>query len=398
MKLAYLMNSFPMTSTTFIRNEIDAHEAAGHEIARYAIRPWEQTLVDPVDIADQARTTYLITAGVGTLVGATLREMATNPRGVARAARSLFTLARKSGWKLVHHAAYFMEAVALKQKTTAAGITHIHAHFSTNSAAVALLAHRMGGPKYSFTVHGPDELLDTGANALSLKVEHADFVAAITGYCRDFILNATDPRHGPKVHIVRCGIRLADFAEPPAPVSGANKTLVCVGRLCPQKAQTLLPEAILPLVGDHPDLRIILIGDGETRPQIEALVTKAGLQDHFVFAGWKSSKEVLSTIRETRALILPSLAEGLPIVIMEALASQRAVISTRITGIPELLDETCGWCVTPGQADPLTQALRECLESPPEALAEKGRAGRALIEAHHDQSVNAARLRALITD
>ena len=395
MGLAYLMNSYPMTSTTFVRREIHAHEAAGVPVARFAIRTWDQSLVDPLDKAEMAQTTYLLHRGLPRLVLGALREALTNPMGLIRAGATTLHLATRRGGVGLRNGAYLLEAVAFRRLAKAAGVTHVHAHFSTNAAAVALLSRRLGGPSYSFTAHGPDEFDDPAANALPVKVRHAAFVAAITDYARGVILKATGGRDADKVHVVRCGIDLDAF-DPLPPVDNAR--IVCVGRLCPAKAQALLVEAIAPLVADHPALELVFIGDGEDRAQIEARIHALDLGRHVTLAGWGTGEEVRTAIADARILALPSHAEGLPIVLMESLAMGRPVVTTRITGIPELVDATCGWVVEPGDVPALTQALRQALETAVETLRNMGAEGCRRVAQQHDQVRNAEQLRQLFVD
>jgi len=392
MALAYLMNTYPITSTTFVRREIHAHEAAGAPVVRFAIRNWSEDLVDPRDRAEIDRTTYILGQGAAALLGRTLREAVTNPLGFARALKTTLHLARRPGGTGVKNFAYLVEAVFFKQAAAAADVHHVHAHFSTNSTAVALLARRMGGPSYSFTAHGPDEFDDPAANGLPVKVAHAAFVAAITDYARGVILKATDGAGADKVHVVRCGLDLGEFDPTPPP---DNARIVCVGRLCPAKAQALLVEAIAPLVADHPGLDLVLIGDGEDRAMIEDRIATLGLGAHVTLAGWGSGDAVREAIAGARVFALPSYAEGLPIVLMESLALGRPVVTTRITGIPELIDESCGWVVAAGDVPALTGALRAALETPVAALEQMAGAGRTRVLARHDQSHNAQTLRNL---
>ena len=390
MTLAYLMNTYPLISTTFIRREIAAHEAAGVPVARFAIRAWDQPVVDPLDAAEMARTTYLLHHGLPRLALGILREALTNPAGLARALAMTLHLATRRGGVGLRNGAYLLEAITFCRLAKEAGVTHVHAHFSTNAVAVALLSWHLGGPSYSFTAHGPDEFDDPAANALPMKVRHATFVAAITDYARGVILRATGERHADKVHVVRCGIDLADFdLLPPKD----NARIVCVGRLCPAKAQALLVEAVAPLVAEHPTLELVFIGDGEDRAQIEGRVRDFGLGDHVTLAGWGTGAQVRAAIAGARILALPSHAEGLPIVLMEALAMGRPVVTTRITGIPELLDAACGWVVAPGDVPALTQALRAALAASPDRLARMGDAGRMRVMQSHNQAANAAMLR-----
>lgn len=393
MKLAYLLNTYPITSTTFIRREIAAHEAAGHPVLRYAIRPWDTALVDPEDIAEAGRTFYLL-RNPARLFAAALREAVTNPRGLIRALGATARLMRAAPGRGALQLVYLVEAIRLKQETVRQQVDHLHTHFSTNSASVALLAHLLGGPRFSMTVHGPDELFEMSANALALKADQATFVAAISDYCRWAIDSHTGGAHAGKLHVVRCGLDLEAFdAGGGVPEDG---DLVCVGRLTRAKSQGLLIEALARVVPRHPGLRLVLIGDGDDRAAIEARVAELELGDHVVLAGWASGAEVRAALLRARALVLPSLAEGLPIVIMESFALGRPVLTTDAFGMPELVDASCGWLARPGDVDSLVDCLDDLMTRTPEALVAMGRIGRARVEAMHDQTASARRLRELM--
>lgn len=394
MKIGYMMNIYPVTSGTFIRREIHALEALGLEVTRYAIRRWDQDLVDPNDRAEQAQTHYLLSDRTLPLIGLFVLEVVTNPAGMARALGAWAQLVWNAGGRLIPHFAYLMEAVSLKRRTAADGIGHVHTHFSTNSAAVAMLGHMMGGPPYSFTAHGPDEFVDPKASSLALKIEKSAFAVAITYFSRGQLALAGGMQAWSKIHIVRCGLDLRDF-EPAPPVTADNKTLVCVGRLCPQKGQMLIPAAVHEVAATHPDMKIVLIGDGESRAAIESEIRRLGLEDRIELAGWATNAEVNKAIRNSRALFLPSFAEGLPIVLMEALAIGRPVLATYIAGIPELVDEGCGWIVPAGAHDALVDAMSAALTATPGELEALTEEGRRRVERDHDQLANAAELKAL---
>ncbi|MFD2498747.1 glycosyltransferase family 4 protein [Rhizorhabdus histidinilytica] len=258
-------------------------------------------------------------------------------------------LRRAAGGGTIRHAAYLAQAIRLKRRCDALGITHVHAHFSTNAAAVAMLCRRLGGPRYSFTVHGPDELDRFAVNSLTEKALHAQAVVAISDYCRDRLRAHLPESLWGRIRVIPCGVDLRAYpAAPPPPSMSAR--LLSVGRLCPQKAQVEIPAAIAAAAADHPELSVALIGDGESRAAIEQEIRRTGTGGRVKLLGWRSNAEVRRRIGETRALLLPSHAEGLPIVIMEAFALGRPVIATRIAGIPELVDERCGWLVEPGTA------------------------------------------------
>ena len=392
MKLAYLMNTYPLTSTTFIRREIEAHERSGLAVARYAMRQWDGELVDPADIAEKPRTQYILSGNAGPLIAACLLELVSNPGGLARALGPWFSLWRKARGGLARHAAYLLEAVYFRRRARADGIDHVHVHFLTNAAAVAMLARIMGGPSYSVTVHGPDELTDAPLLSFPEKIGRASFIAAITHFCKSQLIRFSSIAMGEKIHIVHCALELSQF-EPSAPPD--NRTFVCVGRLCPQKGQAQIPAAAAALRAEFPDIRVLLVGDGESRAEVEAEIARHGVGDCVEVKGWTPNAEVRAALRGARALLLPSYAEGLPVVIMEALALGRPAISTYIAGIPELVDEGCGWIIPAGSQEALVEAMRAALAASPETLAAKGAEGRARIERGHDVDAEAAKLRAL---
>ncbi len=394
MRIGYLMNAYPMTSTTFIRREIHAIEDEGVEVKRYAIRPWSEELVDERDKAEKEITFYLLVGRLGSLLGDLALECVTNPAGMARALATWVRLLFNAGQGFVPHVAYLLEAVSLKRQAVADGISHLHTHFSTNSAAVALLSQRLGGPAYSFTAHGPDEFVDWGRSSLALKIAEARFVIAISNYCRVLLARAGGMAHWDKLHIIGCGIDVDEFTPSDAPFDDAP--FVSVGRLCPQKAQVLVVEAVAKVASKHPGLRVVLIGDGETREDVEAAIERHGIAQNVRLMGWRDNHEVRAELGRARALLLPSFAEGLPVVIMEALALGRPAISTYIAGIPELVDEGCGWIIPAGSVDDIATAMEQALAAKPDVLKAKGAEGRKRVLDRHDIRKNAAALLDLI--
>lgn len=395
MKLAYLLNSYPMTSTLFIRREIEAIEAAGTPVKRFAVRHWGEPLVDPLDRAEATRTQYLLSGNAAGLAVAFLAMLVTRPHRLARALPAWLGLIRAAKGRIVHHVAYLMQAAALRRAAGTAGIDHIHCHFSTNAAAVAMLCRLMGGPRYSFTVHGPDELVDLPGSGIRAKIGHAHAVVAITDYCRGRLAEHVDARTAERIYIVHCGLKLEDFPDTAGPPAGS--TLLCVGRLCPQKGQVHIPAAVAAVRDRFPDLRVVLIGDGESRKDVEAEIARHGVGDRVTLAGWRSNAEVRAMLRDARALLLPSYAEGLPIVIMEAFALRRPALTTTIAGIPELVDATCGWLVPPGDHDALVAALTDAMAADEARLTAMGAEGRARVAQRHDLARIAPQLLALFT-
>ena len=256
MKIAYLMNSYPMTSTTFIRREIHALEELGVNVKRFAVRAWSEQLVDPRDIDERGKTTYLLTGNRIGLLWSLVKEIALNPWRLAKAVAAAFEVWRAAGRDLIKHFAYLLEAINLRQRLRAEGLKHVHVHFATNATTVAMLCRVLGGSTYSFTVHGPDELVEPYRLSYDLKVGNAAFVAAISNFCRVQLARFGGAHHWNKIEIVPCALDLEEFEPDPNAVI-ENDTFVCIGRLCHQKAQALIPDAIEPLACDFPDLKIM---------------------------------------------------------------------------------------------------------------------------------------------
>lgn len=296
----------------------------------------------------------------------------------------------------MRHLFYLLEAAYVAQRCAALGVTHLHAHFGTNSASVAMLAHMLGGPRYSFTVHGPEEFDAPLALALGEKMLHAAFTVAISSFGRSQLYRWAALPDWKKLHVVHCGIEPAKFPTPAPPPTGGPH-LVAIGRLAEQKGFSLLIEAVAKAAVRHPNLRLTLIGDGPMRPEIEALIAANNLSDTIILAGWQDEAGVRAGLAATQALILPSFAEGLPMVVMEAMAAGRPVIATAIAGVPELVvpGET-GWIVPAGDAAALCDAIDALAETPPARLMAMGAAARARVLARHDSDIEAAKLAALI--
>jgi glycosyltransferase involved in cell wall biosynthesis len=169
--------------------------------------------------------------------------------------------------------------------------------------------------------------------------------------------------------------------------------LVCVGRLCKEKAHFLLLEAAKRLAEEGADFELVLAGDGELRADIEGLVARYNLKAQVRITGWISNEQVRDEILAARALVLPSLIEGLPVVIMEAMALRRPVISTFVAGIPELVQpQEHGWLVPAGDVESLLRAMRACLDAPADLLARMGEAAHKRVLVRHNVETEAAKL------
>jgi colanic acid/amylovoran biosynthesis glycosyltransferase len=299
----------------------------------------------------------------------------------------------RAGGGVVRHVAYLMQATYFASAAKKLNIKHVHAHFATNATAICLLSKVLGGPTYSFTVHGPDEFVDSSKLHYPLKVGGAEFVSAISYYCRSQVALAARLDNLSKIEIVRCGLDLTDFLIEKDHLP-ETYSLVCVGRLCPQKGQVFLPDVVARLKAEFPNFKLILVGDGEDRSAIERQIVALDVQEMIQLVGWKSNADVREAICASRGLLLASYAEGLPVVIMEALALGRPVVSTYIAGIPELVTPDCGWLVPAGSVDDIEAALKQLLRLSNDEILQKGAVGRRRVERFHDVQESARLLKA----
>ncbi|TXT24876.1 MAG: putative glycosyltransferase [Gallionellaceae bacterium] len=392
-RIAYIINQYPKVSHTFIRREILALEHQGFEILRIAHRGWDAELADDEDKQERIKTRYILQDGFLAVLWAVVRTALTTPGRFLSAFALAAKLSGKRGERaLPYHLAYLAEACRILPWLKSFGATHLHAHFGTNSTEVALLAHVLGGPPYSFTFHSEQESLFDG---IGEKVSHAAFVVAISSFSRGQIYNLVNPAHWPKVKVVHCGLEPAFFSCTPVPVP-IEPLFICVGRLSAKKAHTLLIEAAHELAYKGIEFKLVLAGDGEIRAELEELIARYGLTKQIRITGWISSEQVREEMLAARALVLPSFSEGLPVVIMEAMSLRRPVLATYVAGIPELvLSGENGWLFPAGSVDSIANAIEECLSAPLDELQRMGDAGYLRVMERHSIDTEAAKLAAL---
>ncbi|MFD1952553.1 glycosyltransferase family 4 protein [Sphingomonas arantia] len=394
--IAYFTNVYPKPSHTFIRTEIAALEAQGFAVVRITIRPPADPLVDADDRAEADRTQRLLDRDPRPLIAAVLRQLRRDPRKLLSATATLF--AARAAWLTpVRSLACLAEACRLVAIADAHAVRHVHVHFGTNPATVAWLANRIAGLGYSMTVHGPDEYDAPVAWRLREKIAGAAFVAAVSDYGRAQLMRWAAPADWSRLHVVRCGLR-GEWWSPRRTIDGptASTVLVCVARLSAQKGIPLLLDAAAALLARGRKFQLRIVGDGELRAALDDAIAARGLGRVVRLLGWRDAAAVRAEILGARTLVLPSFAEGLPVVLMEALAMERPVIATAIAGIPELVDDDCGWLIPAGSVESLTTAMDAALSASPVTLRAMATCGRARVRRDHDGDVNAGRLATLL--
>jgi glycosyltransferase involved in cell wall biosynthesis len=398
--VAYIMSRFPKLTETFVLDELVAVDRAGVRIALFPLLRERADVVHPEAVAWVERAHYLPFLSPA-IVASNARFLFRHPR---RYLGTLWAMLRGTAGSLnfyvgglgifpkVVHAARLMERL---------GVRHVHCHFATHPALAGFLIHRLVGIPYSFTAHGSD--LHVDRTMLCRKISEAAFAVTISR-SNAAVIEAECGGPVPNLHVVRCGVDLRTFrptdAADPAPPSGP-RTITCIGTLHEVKGQRHLIEAVGGLVERGVDVRCRFVGDGPDRAMLEALVDRLGLADRVEFVGQRTRSDVLALLATTDVLVAPSVPtsggkrEGLPVVLIEAMAAGVPVVASHLSGIPELVEnEVTGLTVPPGDAVAIAGAIARLLADP--ALAAGfARAGRERIEAEFDLDRNAARLSAL---
>lgn len=397
-RIAYLINLYPAVSHTFIRREIAALERQGISVDRIALAGWDNDLVDTDDLSEREKTRYTQQDGVFALLRDAFRVAKQRPAAFRRALRAAIRMSRRAIRPWPYHLMYLAQACRVLRWVEETGATHIHAHFGTNPAEIACLVRFLGGPDYSFTNHGRNELDGAPRLHFPTKIGKAKFSVAVSHYCRSQILRELPHDQWDKLTVVHCGLNEDYFLDGPAKQPDVPRFL-CVGRLSPEKGHFLLLDAFAKVHSVHPEARLVLAGDGEMRPEIQDEIMRLGLGRVVEVTGWIDAGRVQDELARATALVQPSLIEGLPVVIMEAMARKRPVISTFVSGIPELVcpGET-GWLVPAGDVETLADALVTAINTDPTTLSAMGEAGQARARARHLVDTEAAKLAALIFD
>jgi glycosyltransferase involved in cell wall biosynthesis len=379
--IAYLTSEYPAPSHTFIRREIAALRAAGLHIATFSIRPATGQPACELERAAQAETQAVLGRSPFAYLGALTRAL------VSRPLRTMATLRlalrhRAPGlkallWALFH----FVEAALLARLLSQANATRLHSHFANSGATVGLLAADLAGIGWSLTLHGVSETDYPAGLLLAEKVARAEFVACASWFMRAQAMRTAAPRHWDKLHVVRCGID--PTAMPlPAPSNAGPVTFICVGRLSSEKGHRGLFEAFAVAQTRIAGSQLHLVGDGPLRAELGALAGELGIDDAVHFHGALSERETLARIAAADILVLASFMEGLPLVLMEALALGKPVVSSGVAGIPELVrDGANGLLVPPSQWHAFAEAM-VTLALSPELRQRLGAAGKAEVLEH----------------
>ncbi len=397
LSIGYLTGEYPRATDTWIQREVAALRHQGINVSTFSIRrPGQEHVIGPEQQEGQATTTYLLEQVTPTrLLGDHARRLTRSPRRYLSALRLAWRTKRPGLRGGLYQLFYFAESAILATEVERRRIDHLHNHFGDSSCTVAMLASEMGGFPYSFTLHGHSIFFEPYTWRLDEKIRRSAFTACISHFCRSQAAMFA-PEYTDKLHIVHCGIEPERLT--PADHEGPGQRLLFVGRLTAGKGIEVLLEAILALRGRLPDLTLTVVGDGPRRSDLENQSRARGLADHVSFVGAKNQDEVAKLLTDHDIFVLPSFAEGVPVVLMEAMGAGLPVVATQVGGMTELIDDgISGFLVRPFDAEQLGDRVQQLVVDA-DLRQRMGRAGRAKVLADFVSAEEATRLARLITD
>jgi glycosyltransferase involved in cell wall biosynthesis len=393
MKLGYLISQYPALSHTFVLHEVRALRRQGLEVHVVSVRRCDRPTAQlSAEEAQEAQRTFSV-LGAGGLhaIIANVRILCRHPLGYFRGLLHSWALSRGTPKLLLLYTGYFLEAVVAGDYFERQQVRNIHTHFSST---VLLILARIFRVRYSLTVHGSGEFVDVVGFHLAEKVAGATFVATVSQYGMSQVLNASDPTHWHKVVVLPLGVDVEafrprrvlprDLAEP--------YRLLSVGRLSAPKGYPLLIESVLLLRGRGRSVRLTLVGEGPERATLEKLIAVRDLGDCVRLAGACNHDRLADYYESSDAFVLSSFLEGVPVVLMEAMAMGLPCVATWITGIPEIIERDVeGLLVPPANASAIADAVERLMEDP-EAARQLAAAARRKVLAKYHLERNVERL------
>ena len=404
MRLAYLVSRFPKLTETFVLYEVTTMERLGFEVDLYSLQRHKTTVMhaEAERLMNQVHFASYLSMAV---FAANMRVFLQRPWLYLQ---TLFTLLRANWGSLRYFVgafAFYPKAVYFSRLMVRDGIDHIHAHFASHPAAMAFAIHRLTGIPYSFTAHGSD--LHCDRHMLTEKVASSAFTVTISHYNRQLIRDETGAHTDTPVHVIHCGVNTDDFTVRSVRTDFENGCgpvkIACTGTLHEVKGQRFLVDACWQLHQRGYQIECHFMGDGPDRAMLENLVDSYAAKDTakhtfrelIHFHGQLRQQELRHRLQTIDIVVTPSVPtrdgrrEGIPVALMEAMASGVPAIASRLSGIPELInDGTTGLLVEPGDVDQLASALTRLIDdsSLRQSLA---RAARCKVEQEFELTSNA---------
>ena len=402
-RAAYFTARYPLLSLTFVESEIRAMRRLGWEIQPISIHPPGPT--DRLGERNQlaAQETAVLFNGFVSLIASQTRAIGRHP---LRYLRAMGNSLRHGPWDPKHcfkNLGYFMLGVQLAAYLHEKSLKHVHVHLANHAAWIARAACRFDSRlSYSVSIHGPDEFYDAERSLIRQKIADARWIRCISEFCRSQVMAWSDETDWARLYVIHCGISLTEFA----PTRTTRKLesaadlepfkILAIGRWVPLKGFSVLLRACACLEQQGLPFKLRIAGAGPEERNLRYLASALGLNSRVEWIGPLAPESVPSEILANHVLALPSFMEGIPMVLMEALASEVTVVATRIAGIPELIEHGIqGLLVDPGSVSALAEALSELASNPMRRL-EMARAGAVKVRAEFDIREIALRLDALL--
>lgn len=403
-KVAYVMTHYPRVALTFIAGEVDVVERHGGRIVPIVVNaPGAEDLTTEEARERQRRSLYL-KASPMRLLGATLAAFAAHPIKFTKLKLTAIRSARTDVGLMARRLIHLCYGALAARHCREQGVTHLHAHFGQVPATIAWFAaeimnfRRGERATWSFTIHGFQDFVDEALARLDLKAASASFVIGISDFTRSQLCRVSDPRYWDRFHVVRCGIDLQAFAlRTPRPMRSVPRIII-VGRLSPEKGHVILLDAVSKLARRGVAVEVEIVGGGPFEQPIRREEAELGIGDRVIHSGELLADEVARRLADADIFCMASFSEGLPISIMEAMAVGVPVVTTWISGIPELArDGVTAMTVPPGDSDALADAIERLVSD--EALRERlVVAGRAAVERMHERETNGAVMAGMFRD
>jgi glycosyltransferase involved in cell wall biosynthesis len=393
LKVAYIMSRFPKLTETFVLYEMLALEQSGARVEIYPLLRERQSVTHPEAerLVRQARFQPFFSPGI---LYAQWHFFHRNPVRYLTLWWEVLRGAFGSLNFFVGALGIFPKAVRFAYEMERQGVAHVHAHFATHPTVAALIIHRLTDIPFSFTAHGSD--LHVDRRMLDRKTDAAAFVVTVSSYNKEVMVRECGERARDKIHIIHCGVDLEVFvASRRERLEPRPLRIICVGSFEEVKGHRYLIEACSHLEKSGVDFQCDLVGDGPLRQRLQQQVLRACLADRIHFLGKLSRRRVVERLGEADVAVLASVPtpsgkrEGIPVALMEAMASGLPVIASDLSGIPELVEHgRTGLLVAPGDSRGLAEAL-ELLAGDQDLRTRMGLAGREKVALEFDLRRNA---------
>lgn len=396
-RIAYLVSQYPAVNHTFILREVLELRRLGFDIHVASIRPPDRPFerLAPDEQIEQRRTFYVKPKRIAGILAVNILVLFTRPSAYLGALAYSLRLAGPNARAALFNLAYFAEAAVVADWMRRQDLSHVHMHFTST---VGLLVRRLAPIRTSVTIHGPDEFTHPAGFYLAEKIRAFHLLCTISEYGRSQLMRFSDQSQWTKFRVARLGVDPTLYTPRPFRENPSPFEILFVGRLASVKGPHILIAALDRLVRQGRAVRVRFVGDGPIRPGLERDVAERGLNQHVIFAGWQNADRVRALYQQADIFALPSFAEGIPVVLMEAMAMEIPCVTTRITGIPELIrDRMDGLLVTPSSEEELAAAILRLMDDP-ELRRRLGKSGRQRVLENYDLHHNTEQLAAIFRE